>query len=107
MSREQASGVRHVRLQESILGELRDLLRDDVGDPSLGQAEIHACVLSGDVRSAKVHFSLRGADDAARDRADRAFLRATPFLRSRLAEALDLKRVPELRFVFVAALPED
>ena len=30
----------------------------------------------------------------------RAFERATPFLRAQLADAIDLKRVPDLRFVF-------
>jgi ribosome-binding factor A len=32
--------------------------------------------------------------------AERALAHATPFLRARLAEAIELKRVPDLRFVF-------
>jgi ribosome-binding factor A len=32
--------------------------------------------------------------------AQQALARATPFLRARLAEAVEMKRVPDLRFVF-------
>jgi ribosome-binding factor A len=35
---------------------------------------------------------------------ERAFTRAAPFLRARLAEAVELKRTPELRFVFEAEI---
>ncbi len=106
------AGHRHPRLQGLILEELRALLRDDVTDPALFAVRITAAVLSVDYRNARVHFGTIGAEEGTRGEAEvaRALTRATPFLRARLADALDLKRVPDLRFVFdgvLATAPED
>jgi ribosome-binding factor A len=103
---DESSGFRLIRLQELILEELRGLLRDDVTDPTLHGVWINALVLSVDYRHARFHYALRGTEDEARQRraaVERAFARATPFLRARLAEAIETKRIPDLRFVFDAA----
>ena len=100
---EDDAGHRHVRLQGLILEELRALLRDDVSDPALVGVRVTAVVLSVDYRHARVHFATLGSEaelSRARARCELALGRATPFLRARLAEAIDLKRVPDLRFVF-------
>jgi len=39
--------------------------------------------------------------------AERGLERATPFLRARLADAIELKRVPELRFVYDGVATDD
>ncbi|MFO0678730.1 MAG: ribosome-binding factor A [Polyangiaceae bacterium] len=95
-------GHRLLRLQELLLDELRGLVRDDVHDPALSGTVLTALVLSVDYRHARVHFVLPAGDTSkgARDRAEKVFERVTPFLRARVAEALDLRRVPDLRFVF-------
>lgn len=110
-------GHRHLRLQELVLEELQSLLRDDITDPALVDVEVGAVVLSPDYRHARVHFSIRpaavdasrggGAEAALRAAAERALTRATPFLRARLAEAIDMKRVPDLRFVFDGIVSRD
>lgn len=105
---EESAGHRHARLQGLIFEELRALLRDDVSDPSLDDVRVTAVVLSVDYRHARVHFALSGAKgdaDGERRRADRALQRATPFFRARLADAIDTKRVPDLRFVFDGVAP--
>lgn len=101
---QESAGHRHVRLQGLITEELRLLLRDDVADPLLTGVRITAVVLSVDFRNARVHFAVRLTDGERdqRTRVERALVRATPFLRARLSDALDLKRVPDLRFVFDA-----
>lgn len=96
-----SAGHRHARLERLILDELRALLRDDVSDPAFGDVKVTAVVLSIDYRHARVHYA-----SGDRARADRAFARATPFLRARIGETLDLKRVPDLRFVFDASPAE-
>jgi len=99
---EEGAGHRHERLQGLIFEELRALLRDDVSDPTLAGVGITAVVLSVDYRHARVHFAISRAAGVPVERAsiERALGRATPFLRARLSDALDLKRVPDLRFVF-------
>jgi ribosome-binding factor A len=97
---DEGAGHRHLRVQSLVLEELRALLRDDVSDPDLHDVRVVAVVLSVDYRHAKVHFVLSGAAVAEPPVAQRALARATPFLRARLAEAVEMKRVPDLRFVF-------
>lgn len=100
------AGHRHQRLQGLILEELRALLRDDVSDPALASVRITATVLSVDYRQARVHYATLGGDPSEPGASrtggstERALGRATAFLRARLADALDLKRVPDLRFLF-------
>lgn len=104
---DEGAGHRHLRLQELVLEELRSLLRDDISDPALEGARITAVVLSADYRAARVHFVLVEEGDGLRSRAERGFSRASSFLRRRLADAIDVKRVPELRFVFDGVAAED
>src|SRR5579871_26141 len=95
---EEVAGHRHLRVQRLVLEELQALLRDDVSDPALADVRVAAVVLSVDYRHAKIHFVLRTVSGEPR-LAQRALERATPFLRARLAEAIEMKRVPDLRFV--------
>ncbi len=100
--RDAAKGARgshhHERTQAAVLLELRTVVRDDVTDPELEGVRITHVVLSPDLRSAKVHFAVpRGRPRSA---VERAFERASAFLRARLAEGVDLKRTPELRFIY-------
>lgn len=89
---------RHQRVESSILEELRTILRDDVTDPMLDDVRLTAIVLSGDSKLARLHYAV----PSGRDRKDveGAFQRASGFLRGRLAEGVELKRTPELRFVY-------
>jgi ribosome-binding factor A len=96
------AGHRHQRLEVSVREELQSIVRDDVSDPELEGVVISAVVLSPDYRNARVHFLVpRGRPRTA---VERAFTRAAPFLRARLAEAVELKRTPDLRFVYEAEI---
>ena len=101
MKREsEGAGYRRQRLEVSITEELRSLLRDDVTDPSIEGVGVTAVALSSDYKNAKVHFVIpRGRE---RNIIERGLERATPFLRRRLADSIELKRTPDLRFVFEA-----
>ncbi len=101
MARDRERGsYRHDRVEHAILEELRTILRDDIEDPELEGVRITAVVLTADQRTARAHFTVpRGRP---RTSVERAFARAAPFLRARLAESVELKRTPELRFVYEA-----
>jgi ribosome-binding factor A len=102
---DESAGYRHQRLQVTILEELRSLLRDDVTDPELEGVGVTAVALSPDYKNAKVHFVIRRG--GARGTIERALVRATPFLRRRLADSIELKRTPDLRFIFEAEIGVD
>jgi ribosome-binding factor A len=97
---DESAGHRHQRVQSLVLEELESLLRDDVSDPDLADVNVVAVVLSVDYRHARVHFVLRATPNADPRLPQRALERATPFFRARLADAIEVKRVPDLRFVF-------
>lgn len=93
---------RHARVEAAVLDELRSILRDDVSDPELEGVRLSAVVMSVDGKSARVHFLVpRGRPRSA---VERAFARASRFMRARLADAVELKRVPELKFVYEAQI---
>lgn len=103
---EEGAGHRHLRVQSLVLEELRSLLRDDVSDPDFGDVRFAAVVLSVDYRHARVHFVLSGVSSVNPRPPQRGLVRATPFFRARLAEAVEMKRVPDLRFVFDGIEPD-
>jgi len=86
------SGIRQVRLQELIREEVNALLRNEIRDERLAGLAVTMVDLSRDGSCARLWFT----DDNQIE--DEALERAAGFLRARLAEALDLKRTPELRF---------
>ena len=98
----EGAGYRHQRLQVSITEELRSLLRDDVTDPDIEGVSVTAVALSADYKNAKVHFVI--PKGRVRATIERGLERATPFLRRRLADSIELKRTPDLRFVFEAEI---
>ncbi len=90
------AGHRHARLEALIKDELASLLSDEVDDPALAGVGVAHVTLSVDYRHARVYVEVEAERRAA---AIRALERAGGFFRARIADAVDLKRVPELRFV--------
>ncbi|HXU84146.1 MAG TPA: 30S ribosome-binding factor RbfA [Polyangia bacterium] len=90
--REPGSGIRQARLQELIREELNQLLRNEIRDERLARVASTMVELSRDGSCARIWFT------ADNEEVVEALEGAAGFLRSRLAEALDLKRTPELRF---------
>jgi ribosome-binding factor A len=102
--KEGAGHYRHQRVESSILEELRSILRDDITNPVLEGVRLTAIVLAPDSKVARIHFAVpRGRP---RKDVEAAFVRATGFMRVRLAEGVELKRTPDLRFVFEAEIQD-
>jgi ribosome-binding factor A len=109
----EAAGHRHERLSSILREEIAAVMRDELVDPRLEGIRITTVEISVDYKNARLGFvTPRGAEITRDERAriERALERATPFLRRRLADALDLKAVPALRFAwdaYAAASPFD
>ena len=106
-------GTRALRLQHLLFEELYRLFRMEVNDPKLSELVPTSVEMSADLRNAKVMYALRDptggapAQDkpAVRRRADpqtrevqAALVRVTPYLRTRLADSMAMRRLPELSF---------
>jgi ribosome-binding factor A len=85
------AGARTTRIQELIREEINYLLRNDLQDPRLDGVEITMVEMLGD--SARLWFTAAGDDDRMP-----ALDRAKGYMRHHLADALSLKRTPDLRF---------
>lgn len=90
------AGYRHARLESLLKDEITSVVQDELDDPDLSGVAIAHVVLSVDYRHARVYFTAAGGSNEV---AERALSRATGLLRARIADAVDLKRTPDLRFV--------
>lgn len=92
--------------KQRLADEIRDLVAscfqaEQLADPRLKYVTITAVKLTGDLQLGSVYFRLMQGDDAKSQAAAKAGLEsATGYLRRRLAEALDIRRVPNLRFFY-------
>ncbi|MBN1238573.1 MAG: 30S ribosome-binding factor RbfA [Gammaproteobacteria bacterium] len=90
--------TRKQRVGAEIQRLLNELLRVEVKDPRLDGVTVNDVELSGDLGVAKVYYGTLYPDEDATE-AQQAFASATGFLRSRVGQALRLRRVPELHFI--------
>ena len=85
------------RVADFIQRELSGMIRTDFRDPRVSPMLTVASVeVSRDLSVAKVYYSL--LDPAERKETQAALKRASGFLRRRLAQEMQIRSVPELRF---------
>lgn len=87
------------RLAEQIRQQASEILARDVHDPGVGFVTLTRVRVTADLQLARIYYTSLG-DAAARTATERALRRVTPFLRRHLGSRLQLRRVPELEFVF-------
>lgn len=96
------AGYRHLRLQSVICDELNELFRNEISDPMLVDILVNHVELSVDYRHAKVYLTAFGSSDRKAN-VEQALARAKQFLRAQLNDVMELKRVPDLRFIVSCA----
>ncbi len=89
--------LRPEKLEDQVQFLLSTLIQREVRDPDLGFLTLTAVRLTGDRGIAKVYYTVLW-DEAQQERSAKAITRATGFLRTQLAQRLQLKKAPELRF---------
>ena len=88
---------RQERVADAIKQAVARIVVEELRDPAIGFVSVTRCRLTRDLKIATVYFSVLG--DEAQRRLSLAHLeRAIGFVRRRIAQALDLRRTPELRF---------
>ncbi len=94
-----SQGTRADRVGDQIRAEISDMIARELHDPGFGFLTITRVRVTPDLQLARVYYTTLG-DAEARRNTDRAFGRASPFIRRQLGQRLRLRRVPELEFVF-------
>ncbi len=93
------SGQRVERVGRQILQEISNIVERVLADPRLTLVTFTRVQMTPDLRQARVYFScLEGT--AGKDRCEGALVHASGLLRRELGRRLQLRYVPELRFVF-------
>jgi ribosome-binding factor A len=93
----QAPGSRAERIADHIKDEVSQLLSFEVKDPSVGLLTVTHVKMTSDMGLAHVYYTLVG-DEVERRKTERALDRATAFVRRRLAENMNMRRAPDIRF---------
>ena len=93
----QGSGSRTERIADHIKDHVSQLLSFEVKDPAVGLLTVTHVKLTGDMGLAHVYYTLVG-DEVERAKTARALDRATAFVRRRLAEDMNMRRAPDVRF---------
>ena len=93
---------RATRLADQIQRDLADLIRLEVRDPRVGLVTITTVEVTRDLSHAQVFVTSLTGTAAAES--VQALTHAAGFLRSRLAQSLKLRTIPELHFVYDASV---
>ena len=78
---------------------LSDVLKKEIADPRLQMATITGVKMSADLKLANIYYTTSG-DKNAIDAAAQAFNRAHGYIKKKLAEQLELRYTPQLRFFY-------
>jgi len=87
------------RIAEQIQRELAELVRLELKDPRVGLITLTDVEVTHDHEHAKVYFTLMGNQQQVEE-TTKGLQRAAGFLRSQLAHRMQLRIVPDLRFVY-------
>jgi len=87
--------------QESVSRELQEeiarIVQHDIDDPLIGFVTITDVDISPDLRHATVYYSVLGDDEQKRE-SGKGIRRAAKYIRGLIAERMDLRYTPTLRF---------
>jgi ribosome-binding factor A len=93
------SAPRPERLAEQIRVESSEVLAREVHDPGVGFVTLTRVRVTADLQIARLYYTTMG-DEAARKATAKALRRVTPFVRRQLGGRLQLRRVPEIEFIY-------
>jgi ribosome-binding factor A len=85
------------RVSEALREELGEMISYELSDPRIGDAVVTEVLVSPDMRHAQVRLHMGDGSEAGGETIG-ALNHARPFLRRKLAERLNLFRIPELHF---------
>ena len=86
------------RVAELIRKEVSAIIREDVSDPRIGFVSLTRVEISPDLENAKIFVSILG-DREQKDDSMEGLNSASRFIRGKLGNVLEMRTVPELRFV--------
>ncbi len=92
------NSIKNVRINSEVLRELSNIIRSGIKDPRIAPMTCVTDVyVAPDLKTAKVYISVLGDDDAKKMTME-GLKSAEGYIRHQLAESLNLRNTPELKF---------
>lgn len=95
---------RQERVAELLQRELAEMITFELKDPRLGMANVTRVEMTPDLRLARVYVSTLDDDDPTGKEALAALEHASGYLRRQLGQRVELRFLPELKFVHDAGV---
>ena len=92
------ASIKIERLNHLIQQEISIILMKEVKDEDLKFVTITGCDTTSDYSYCKVYFTV--LDDSKKEHILESLNKASSFIRSRLAEKIDIRHTPELKFIY-------
>lgn len=99
-----AHGIRVERVAERVRMELTTLLTRTVRDPAVSAVTITHVSMNADLQLARIYYTV--LDGSNRRDTARGLRRAKTYLRRAIGQRLQLRHVPELRFMYDETLDQ-
>ena len=98
MERGIVMSVKLERLQNAFVEEISKIIREDIKDKRISFITITYCKISSDLSYAKVYFTC--LNDNEREEIIKVLNKASGFIERRLCEIVDIRKMPEITFVY-------
>lgn len=86
------------RLGSTFVEEISSIIQEEIKDPDIKFVTITSCNISSDLSYAKVYFTC--LNDNKRDEILKDLNKASGFIRKELCERVEIRKIPELTFVY-------
>ena len=86
------------RLGSTFVEEISKILYEEVKDPNIGYVTITSAKISSDLSYAKIYFT--SLLDDKREEVLKSLNKASGFIRKELCERVEIRKMPELTFVY-------
>jgi ribosome-binding factor A len=91
---------RSARVSSQMQKELALILQRDIDDSRLGFITINEVVLSKDLASAKIYFTVLNSDELGKKNHLKWLNEMAPMIRHHLAKKMQLRHISELKFLY-------
>jgi len=94
--------VKLEKIENTIMRDISDILRKHAGNKYLQEVTVTAVEITADLSYAKIYYTVLN-DDNFND-VEEALDSAVGFIRTELAKVIEMKKVPELSFVYDSSI---
>lgn len=93
------NSIKNTRINEEVMRELANLIRNEVKDPRIGlMTSVTRVEVAPDLKTCKAYISVLG-DEEVQENTIAGLKSAAPYIRSQLAKTVNLRNTPEIKFI--------